>query len=158
MDISIKLAVASTIIACIALWISYKVYSDTKIGRMDERLTELRVRVVALKNHAYWVKEQAEVLCKAFPTEYNYAIRDSVIISTKKIKMLNIDIQKNYSRLKEKDLGDVSVSIEELTHAIKMNERMIEIIMMKCGSGDIDDNINDSTLQIHQNYQETFIN
>lgn len=136
MDISILLSSLSTLIALGALWVSYRLYVFTRIDTRRQKLADVRASLVKLKNHAEWVETNAQLLFESYPDIFNEKILESIKVTHKKMRLLNKEVQKCHQTIRDRDIGDVIVSTIELEHQLVNQERMVNILLIKCESGD----------------------
>ena len=129
MDTSLIISAASSIIACSALWVSYKAYVQSNAFRFDEKVLSIRIQAVELIFKINETKRKSIELAKKHPTKHDETIHEQQDVFISQIEEVLKKLSKPDLKVNNSDLNDIKIQLLSLEKMINnQHEQIIKFI------------------------------
>ena len=129
MDTSIIISAISSIVACGALWVSYKAYTQSIKSQADEKILNIRVKAIELIFKITETKRRSEDLAKINPTKDDETIHEQYDIFTSKVEKIIKTVNDPGLKSKNFDLNNLLAQLHIIETTINgQHEKIIKFL------------------------------
>ena len=121
----------AALISAIALWVSYRAFTHKKVVRFDEKLMDLRVRIVEMSNKALIMQLRITLMQKISPEDTDKELQDHIDALVRKCDDLHRAMFKKPADWDEKFVNDLLVEIRRVEGEMNRILEQVEALFKK---------------------------